>query len=204
MPTDEGRSADPPETVPGLDADAPAGSDAKVDVGAESASDLRDEMAALGARFDGLVAEFSQRAQGYESIIRSLQSEIEDLRKDQIRTLLKPVFERLAALHAQADSAAASCADDSAAADLRFFGESIIDLLEQLDVVSLEARAGDPMTPRVHHAVRTVPTEQAEQDGTIQRVHRQGFAFAGNDRPLLPARVSVFRYRPQTPDPVES
>lgn len=198
------------EAAPGPDGDSGAAlaaepsSPAPPDADSDPEPESHDPVAALGTRLDSMVTEFSQRAQGYESVIRLLQAENEELRKDQVRVLLKPVFERLAALHAQAGSAADSCSDESAAADLRFFGESITDLLEQLDVVSLEAAVGDRMTPRVHHAVRTVATEYEEQDGTIHRVHRQGFAFAGSDRPLLPARVSVYRYRPPSQPPAES
>lgn len=149
---------------------------------------------AMEQRWERLQSSFLERAQFYEDLVRSLQNQIERLQEDQFRTLLKPVFERLANLHAQAVEAAGDTSDSAASTDFRFFAESIEELLDVLDVVSVGAEVRTPFRPRFHHAVRTVPTDDEALDGMIQRVVRQGFVFAGTERPLLPARVAVYRH----------
>ena len=155
-------------------------------------------------KFDQLRAEtsaFHERAAAYEDNARSLHSRIEKLQDDQVRSLLKPFFERLSTLHAQAlDSSAALATEAPAAAeDFEYFAETIEDMFSLYDIDSVGAAVGNPFDARLHQSARIIATEDPALDATIQRVARQGFIFAGADRVLLPARVSVFRYTP-TPD----
>lgn len=141
---------------------------------------------------------FHTRTEQYENTNRLLHSRIEDLQNDQVRSLLKPVFERLATMHAQASEAATSMRDrdPSSASDFEFFAISINELLALYDVEPVGAVAGAAFNSKDHHGARTVPTCDADLEGKIQRVQRQGYRFAGADRVMLPARVSVYRYTP--------
>lgn len=145
----------------------------------------------LASRID----DFHLRSAEYEANARLLHARVESLQQDQIRALLKPAFERLASLHAQAsDIAAGGNADTNSADEFAFFATAIEELLDLYDLASVEAAVGARFDAKRHHAARTASTTDPDQDGTIQRVIRQGFAFAGSDRVLLPARVGVFRY----------
>ncbi len=142
------------------------------------------------------VARFHERALGYEANARQLHSRVEELQQDQVRVLLKPIFERLATLHAQANDIAAQRLNDSpdVAGDFLFFANSIEEALALYDLDSIQAEAGMPFDAKQQQAVRVVKTDQQDLDGTLQRVVRQGFIFASAERVLLPARVAVFRY----------
>lgn len=143
------------------------------------------------------VAGFHARAAAYEENARALHSRIETLQHDQVRALLKPFFERLAALHAQAKDSAERFADDSESAeDFRFFSGAIEDMFSLYDIDSVEATAGGPFDPKTQQPSRVIPTDDPARDGTVHRVVRQGFIFAGAERVFLPARVSVYRHTP--------
>lgn len=147
-------------------------------------------------RIDASLAAFNQRASEYEATNRLLHARVEELQHDQVRSLLKPVFERLASLHAQATEAAGSTRDRDAgsAEEFDFFATSIDELLGLYDIDSVGAAVGQPFDSKRHHATRVKSTDVPELDGIVQRLHRQGYTLAGSDRVLLPARVSVYRF----------
>lgn len=152
-------------------------------------------------RVNAALEAFHARAERYEETNRFLHSRIESLQSDQVRALLKPVFERLAALQTQAVNAATDARDrdSSSAVDFDFFAISIDELLALYDVEPVGAEPGLPFDSKIHHGARIVPTTDSELDGRIQRVQRQGYKFAGADRVMLPARVSVYRYTAPEP-----
>lgn len=146
-------------------------------------------------RIEGAVQEFQARTAAAEDVNRKLHSRVETLQKDQVRSLLKPVFERLANLHTQAVDAARRIHHDSdSSAEFEYFAGSIEELLDLYDLESVEAEVGQPLDTKKHHATRPQVTDQPDLEATIQRVQRQGFAFRGADRVFLPARVGVYRY----------
>lgn len=149
-------------------------------------------------RIDSSLDSFHTRAEQYEATNRLLHTRIEELQHDQVRALLKPMFERLATLQAQATESAVAAAerDSSSAGDFEFFAITIDELLALYDVESVGAASGAEFDSRNHHGARTVPTEDPTLHGKIQRVQRQGYRFAGAERVMLPARVSVYRHVP--------
>jgi molecular chaperone GrpE (heat shock protein) len=182
-PTEEGSDA--------ADLPAPA---ALAEMLSANASAMESGLQQLSDR----IGEFNTRSAEYEANARLLHARIESLQQDQVRALLKPAFERLATLHAQAVDASSDAVSERAARDdFDFFATSIEELLGLYDLDSVDAAVGSGFDPRHHHAARTVRTTRSELDGTIQRVIRQGFAFAGNERVLLPARVGVYRFAPE-------
>ncbi|WP_058625002.1 nucleotide exchange factor GrpE [Microbacterium testaceum] len=144
----------------------------------------------------------NERLRASEEANRKLQSRVESLQDDQVRALLKPVFERLASLHSQSREMVSThrgTADD-AADDFDYFATAIEGLLGLYDIVSVDAAVGAPLDARVHFAVGSKPTDDVALDGTIQRVQRQGFTYAGAGRTLLPARVIAYRHNPLSAD----
>lgn len=140
---------------------------------------------------------FHDRAEQYEVIIRKMQSKIEDLQSDQVRTLLKPVINRLANLYTEATSAAQRAADRGdakAQKDFGYFADEIEEGLELLDIESLDTKVGDAFDAAVQAARGTVDTEDPALDRTVAALVRQGFSYAGAERPLLPSVVKVFKY----------
>lgn len=150
-------------------------------------------------RIESLAEGFNQRSQVHEETIRKMHRRIEELQEDQVRTLLKPVFERLAGLHAQADEGTEQARlgtldQNNTLRTLEQFKDSIEDLLSMLDVESVEATIGGLVDRKKHYAVKTKKTGDKSLDKTIYKIVRQGFTFAGADRVMLPARVIAYKY----------
>ncbi|PPF43824.1 nucleotide exchange factor GrpE [Pseudoclavibacter sp. AY1F1] len=153
---------------------------------------LLETIAMLNSSIEG----FQARSAAYEEANRQLHARNEALHQDQVRSLLKPVFERLASLHAQASemSSGHHANDSEVADDFTFFATAIEELLELYDIVSVGACAGDAVNARQHAVVRVKVTDRPELDGVVARVQRQGFAYSGAGRTMLPARVIAHRY----------
>lgn len=162
-------------------------------------------------RIETLATGFNQRSQAHEETIRKMHRRIEELQEDQVRTLLKPVFERLAGLHAQSDEGAEQARSGTLNQSntikiLEQFKDSIEDLLSMLDVESVEATIGETVDRKKHYAVKTKKTGNKSLDKTIYKVQRQGFTFVGAERVMLPARVIAYKYdasldTPEAPQP---
>lgn len=161
-------------------------------------SHLSDEVATALHSVEVQVQGFHARAENYEQIIRQMQSRIEQLQGDQVQALLKPVIQRFAGLHAQATEASEQARDcgEAAEKDFSFFAVAIEEALGLVDIESVEAAPSAEFDSKKHHATRIVPTNDPELDKCVQRVLRQGFAYAGAPRVFLPAQVSVYRYEP--------
>ncbi|MGV1004587.1 MAG: nucleotide exchange factor GrpE [Candidatus Nanopelagicales bacterium] len=166
----------------------------------QESSKLDNVLAALD-RIQAQVHGFHERAENYEQIIRQMQSRIEALQGDQVQALLRPVIQRFAGLHAQAMEASERARDHGEAAekDFNFFAVAIEEALGLIDIESVSAAPSVEFDPRKHHAVRTVPTDDAALDKLVQRVLRQGFTYAGAPRVFLPAQVSVYRFEQEQP-----
>lgn len=141
---------------------------------------------------------FHARTENYEQIVRQMQSRIEQLQRDQVQALLKPVIQRLAVLHAQAAESSERARErgELAEKDFSFFAVAIEEALGLVDIESVGAASGVEFDSREHHASRIVRTDDLDLDQRVQRVLRQGFAYAGASRVFLPAQVSVYRYEP--------
>src|SRR5699024_7812459 len=89
--------------------------------------------------------------------------------------------------------------DPDSGDDFRYYADAIEDMFSLYDIDSVGATAGGAFDAKMHQAARVIPTDDPALDGTVQRVARQGFIFAGAERVFLPARVSVYRHTPPAP-----
>lgn len=143
------------------------------------------------------VERFHERTERYEHTVREMSRRIEVLQADQAQSSLKPLFRRLAALHAQAGEAAVRAVErqEQSHKDFEHFRDAIEEALSLVDIESVNAAAGDPFDARQHHATLSVDTDDPELDKRIHRVLQQGFTHVAASRVMLPAQVSVHRYR---------
>lgn len=137
---------------------------------------------------------------------RAMQERLTELQKDVVKGLLKPVYTRLASLQAKAETEARALEANGSphATDFSFYAEQIEDLLSLFDIESVEAAPGQDFDPAKHHAERAVKTHDIGLDKKVSKVVRQGYAEAGADRTLLPARVTVYRYEAEPHPETES
>ncbi|MHA7666795.1 nucleotide exchange factor GrpE [Mycolicibacterium sp. HS_4_1] len=162
-----------------------------------------DELAAMADALE----RFHSRAEQYESIIRRMQSRIEELQADQVRELLKPVILKLASLHteaAEAEARASTREDDSARKDFDYFVSEIEEVLSLLDIESIKVSTGDEFDASKHAARRRVDTDDPSLDRRVGKILRQGFTFVGAERVFVPAMVNVYRYVAPEPAVVAS
>ena len=173
------------------------------ETGPDTADESSDELAAMASALE----RFHGRAEQYESIIRRMQTRIEELQADQVRELLKPVVLKLASLHtdaAAAEDRASTREDDSARKDFDYFVSEIEETLSLLDIESIGASALDEFDAARHAARRRIDTDDASLDRRIAKVLRQGFTFVGAERVFVPAVVTVFRHQPANHDETAS
>lgn len=155
------------------------------------------------AGMSATVSAFNERSAAQESIIGRMQQRLEELQGDQVRALLRPVYEQLAALHADITAVAERelrlTNDARLGKELAFLTNRVETAFESLGLVSVEAEAGTVFDSRLHAAVRSKPTPDAELDKSIAEVRRQGFVTPGTAKTELHARVVVYSFDPQAP-----
>lgn len=141
------------------------------------------------------VARFHERSSAQEEIVRRMQARIEDLQADQVRAMLAPVANELAALHGDLEHVESR---DPAAMSVEGLVKEVVLLrarvesaLEHLGMELVPSSAGDVFDRRWHAATRRAPTADPSLDRTIARVLRHGFAIVGAERATVPARVVV-------------
>ncbi len=152
------------------------------------------------------VRKLSAHTDFYEDLVRQLQGRLEALQTDQIQQLLGPVFTKLAILLTQsAESASlAKKHGEGYQADVEFeyFHEAIIETLDLVGVVSVEAKIGDAFDRAIHASRKSIPTHEQHLDWTLAKVMRQGLTRLGAERAFIPAQVAVFRYDSTIEPPV--
>lgn len=153
---------------------------------------LRADLDAVRESLDGRIA-------AYEETVRTLHAQVEDLQRQQLIGLMKPVFQEFADLQADLQSAEAQArgrGDATYAEEFEHFGQAIDKLMDHFDLESVGAVPGGPFVRRTHMAVLARSTSDPQQDQTIARVVRQGYRVIDEPRALIPARVVVWKYDP--------
>lgn len=214
-PTETGDSGAAPTVEPSAVTDGPAADelheqDGPATVEATREDEIRvepgDDLRALVDEIASLSAQFDKRASEYERTIRELYSRVEELQRNQLMGLMKPVFVQFADLHAEMVSTAQQAreaGDEGHASDLDYFTEAFERMLGHFDLESVGAAAGGPFDRRSQAAVLTKKTTDRAADQTVARVVRQGFRMSGEERVLIPARVVVWKaVDPSVPEAV--
>jgi molecular chaperone GrpE (heat shock protein) len=149
------------------------------------------------------VANFHDRAAAHEELIAKMHARIEKLQSGETKKLLKPISTQLIALYSDLEDTASELRPDTSidqvAGLLTNFSLTVESILDNLGLLPLQTAAGDAFEPRLHHAIKRVDTSDPASDRTIAVVLRQGFAEPGEPKPLVPSRVSVYRYDGSAP-----
>ena len=172
-------------------------------------SETLSQLLELTLQVKGEITNFHGRSEFQEDIVRRMQTQIEDLRADQIRSLLKPVVVSLAELHAHVIQLHSSYSLDPERIykEIGLFAHRVEEAIEHLGFDSLDVTAGDRFEAELHTAERTRPTNDPAQDRCIASVRRQGFGAPEDTKPILYARVTIHQYEaapfnePDVPDP---
>lgn len=138
------------------------------------------------------------RSTAQEDLIARMQQQIESLRADQVRALLKPVLIVLADLHAEAVSTAAEDVSGWSARQVSrtfdYFAQLVEQAIAQLGFDAIGVESGQEFDPRQHTASSKVPTPDPALARHIARVVRQGFRAPEDATPALYAKVTVYRH----------
>lgn len=144
------------------------------------------------------LASFHQRASAQEDIIAKMHARIEVLQRGEAKKWLRPLSVQLATLYSEVSSTADAVGPDTTPDQfsglLEGISLSVEQLLDQLGLSPLGTSIGDTFDPRLHAAAKKVATSDQALDRTVANVLRQGFADPGDAKPVVPSRVSVYRY----------
>ena len=136
------------------------------------------------------------------AMIEALQRSLEDARKDQVSTFLTPLARRLVELHSQAIDASLKDYTEldvgriasQINSEFEYFAEGLLEAIENLGFVNVEASVGTPFNARSHNAVGKELTGDPTLDKTIADCHKPGFTFGDSKRVAFPARVTVYEF----------
>ena len=150
------------------------------------------------ARLTEVITDFHERSRESDELIRKLRARIEVLEAEQTLLNSKPLVRKLARMHAglaypkaKPDSGVYWDSDDLANGVL-----AMEDVLDEMDVKSIEAKIGDHYDASKHNAKDVVITDDPNLDKTINRVITQGFTYINSPRVLFPADVVIAKYEP--------
>ena len=173
---------------------APPATPAVID--APAIETLHTAIAELGSQ----VAKDHDRAAAREKTIDRLHEEVEKLRAGETRSVLRPAVTDLRRLHGdlitQARSAPETMTRKQLAALLESFADSVELTLERCGIVIIRPACGTSFDPRSHQTVGVTPTDQPNLDGTIMKIISDGYSEIDTGRPLVPARVNIYRITP--------
>lgn len=161
--------------------------------------DTEEPLVRLLQEVTALRESFDERSHALEAMNRTLLASVEDLQRQQLINLIKPVLGQFIELHAELTKYAATAQDEGHAAyaeDFTAAASSVEEILSGFDLVSVEAKVSDPFERGTHAAVLTKKTSNADDDLRLAKVVRQGFRFVGEDRVHMPARVVVWKFTP--------
>lgn len=153
------------------------------------------------ASIEASLTAFHERARALERTNENLYALTQKLQEDSVFDMLRPLFERLSALHANALDCASFTKDPSAHDDFHDLAEQVLSIFQLFDIESVEAEVGGTFESRLHNAFQKKTTDDESKDGTIARVRRQGFIRSGRERVYLPAQVAVYRYSAPAAEP---
>lgn len=147
------------------------------------------------------VRRFNDRSEGLEIVNKRMHERVAALEGDLLRASLRPVIKALAELHGECGRHAQHVRDTADTAEVVGFAEDFLavatrieDILEGLGAVAIGVEVGDPFDRRIHQPLGTMPTAIETQHDRVSTIHHQGFRNISSDRPVIYAKVSVWKY----------
>ncbi|HET7018357.1 MAG TPA: nucleotide exchange factor GrpE [Streptosporangiaceae bacterium] len=178
-------------------AEAPAELPAPAETAADpAAADPAAEIMTALRRLAESTDRYHTRAEKRESVIDHLHSEVENLRRGERRSLLRPLLVEISRLRhdlqRQAEDLPADFDAERSRVLLLSYAESVELALENNGVVTFTAAQGDAFDPRMHRRVGGEPTADAASVGRIARVKRDGYLDVDSNSPIALAEVVLF------------
>lgn len=136
------------------------------------------------------------RAEHRESIIDRMHAELEQLRRGERRSIMRPILTEVCRLRddliRQADSLPADFDAARASSLLASYAESAEVALADNGVIAYQPEPDDTFEPRNHRAVGKVPSADPALAGRIAGVRKSGYRDVETNLTILPAEVIVF------------
>lgn len=152
----------------------------------------------LEARLEGLERTLIEK----DANLVKLQLQVQQLRQDQIASLLSPPLKALARMLYQMEDATKKDYGELPAAeiiskqkqDFEYFAESLADAIYQLGFSRVQIEADEAFKARIHKAVGRISTQDEELDQKIAAEVSPGFIYNGASKVIIPASVTVYQY----------
>jgi len=162
---------------------------------------------ALVARLDEHLAADAERAAHRESVIDRLHAENQTLRSGELERALEPILRGVLRVYDEIGRSTARLVGlapiDATAVSVELDGlaQEVEMVLQTHGFERIDVAVGEPFVARLHRAVSSVETGDAEADATVERVVRIGFQSV--DRILRPSEVVVRRYVTDVTSPTQ-
>lgn len=187
---------DPPAEVPPAEVppaeEAPSAEDGTVEERLDPLAELGDRLAQLTEE----TARYHARAERREAVIDTMHAELEQLRRGERRSLLRPLVTEVCRtrddLLRQADTLPEDFDRDRAADLLRSFAASLEYNLEDNGVDSFEPAVGEAFDAREHRVAGRSPTGDESLAGTVESVVAPGYRDTEAGTVIATARVTVY------------
>jgi molecular chaperone GrpE len=193
-PVVDGEPFEDPDIPAGAVADEPveeSPAQTAEDEPADHMAEVREQLARLLDETENYHARAAQR----ESVIDNLHGELEQLRRGERRSLLRPLVTEICRLRDDLLNQAATLPepfDAARAADLlRSYADSLEIALEDNGITSYTPGVGEAFEARQHRAACKVPTRDADAVGTIAAVISSGYRDVEANVVIATARVAV-------------
>ena len=137
-----------------------------------------------------------------DELIRKLTTSLNEEKRCQAAGLFTPLAKKLVDISVKAEDAAGKNYAElpterlygQVKAEFDYFAELLVDALELIGFVEIDAEEGDPFDARRHVGVDRVPTSDPEADKTIAKVLRPGYTYEYSRKAEFPVRVSVYAF----------
>ncbi|WP_067654768.1 nucleotide exchange factor GrpE [Nocardia harenae] len=147
------------------------------------------------------IRRLNDRSESLEAINKRMHERVAVLEGDLLRASLRPVIKSLAELHGECVRNAKHAGETGESEGSRAFADDFLtvttrieDILEGLGAVTIGVEIGDPFDRRIHQPCGTVGTEIEAQHDRVSSIYHQGFRNISSDKPVVYAKVSVWKY----------
>ncbi|MEV0357858.1 hypothetical protein AB0H71_17550 [Nocardia sp. NPDC050697] len=153
------------------------------------------------------IRRLNDRSERLEAVNTRMHEHLAALEGDLLRASLRPVIKALAEIHGDCvhtaqhvRGAAGAELARALAGDSLAFAARIEDILEGLGAVAIGVEVGDPFDRRIHQLRGTRPTAIEAEHDRVSAIHHQGFRHVASDRPVIHAKVTIWKFAEDLPD----